>query len=195
MASSSSSPIFNIRDWNKQNLNRQVPYSQDERFPTCEVRPRINQYTKSDIGTEFNSTYKWLISNTEIKKNETEHFQCWKPKHGISGIDNTVVGYKRMSFNGKKVLCHVLVWLFHHPGISMENDDVSHRCHNNWCCRPSHLVKEDRMTNKSRDHCLGYLVDRDDTKIVIKVCDHEPPCRTSSYFSRMKDYVTLEFEQ
>lgn len=191
----SSSPNY-LQDWNKENPNRIVPFGPDERFSDSIVcNRRVNQYTKSsDVDAFLNSAYQWLIANTELKKNKTGHFTCWKPNK-TSGIDDTTAGYKRMSFNGKKVLCHVLVWLFHHPGESLDGDDVSHRCQNKWCCRPSHLVKEDRSTNKSRDNCLGYLIEYDDPEIVIKLCKHEPPCCTSVYFSQTSDTVVLQPEQ
>jgi hypothetical protein len=135
------------------------------------------------------------MSNCVMIPNSTGHFVCWRPRDDTKGISKTSAGYLRMNFLSKKVMCHVFAWLYHHPGMSTEDGDISHRCHNPWCCRPGHLVLEDRVTNKSRDNCPGFIIHSEDDSTVIQVCNHEPTCCTSQVFSPTTSTVELLREQ
>lgn len=133
-----------------------------------------NQYTKrADPAVE---AYKWLmrwrirVQTTDVS-HITDAFSCWVPSCD-GGIDITSGNYRRMAVDGSKELCHRFVYRFWYPSYSTDND-VSHLCGNNGCCRPSHLTSESRTTNKSRDGCVGFLFLGGRW---IKVCKHKPLC-------------------
>lgn len=148
-------------------------YSLDERFGP-QPRRNKNQYSLDDSEDGLNTDYRWLISTTIQIVDRSGYVTCWAPKG--PGIDQSSAGYHRFSIMGKKRLCHDFVWEYHHLGINKEAD-ISHLCHNKWCCRPSHLTDESRSVNKSRDNCPGYvLMNLNSRQRMIKVCSHDPVC-------------------
>lgn len=177
--------------WNAGNKNRDVDFQSNQRFDnaTRENRGR-NQHSARDFVVDFNQTYVWLITSTIVVPSQPYgHFKCWEPEG--TGIFESG-RYRRLSFRGAKYLCHVFVWLFHHPGQTI-NGDVSHLCSNERCCRPDHLFCENRETNISRRGCPGYLVSTDGHRTIIKICRHNPSCtKTTPYFR--EDFVTLNYE-
>lgn len=188
--------LDSLSKWNISYPNRQPLYNLDQRFPHKLRRDSINQHTQPQVEAELNSIHSWLVSNTESVPNATNHFFCWKPISSKGIVVVTPNGYRRLNFRGRKIMCHEFTWLYFHPGERSDDNDISHLCHNNWCCRPRHLHKEPRIANKARDHCLGYLVGQDeDQMMVIQVCKHNPSCHTANYFSEATDIVTLVREQ
>lgn len=123
-----------------------------------------NQYAPSTR----DKCYAHLISHTT----EVTYgcFTCWEPQG--PGFDDNPGGYKRFSAMGKKHLCHKFSWTYHHNDAT-PTGDISHRCGNKKCCRPSHLEDEERTYQRTRDDCPGW-VHIDSTW--IKICMHQPHC-------------------
>lgn len=175
--------------WN-QNQTRTIPFDANQRFDGDELHPRSrNQHSTISMFEDFEQTYRWLISTTKVIESLPRgHFKCWIPEG--TGIQKAGK-YKKLSFSGDYYMCHVFVWLFHHPK-QIYTDDISHLCSNEGCCRPSHLFREDRNTNISRRGCSGYLVSDDDKEPIIRLCQHNPPCTKTTL--KPREYVSLEFE-
>jgi hypothetical protein len=53
--------------------------------------------------------------------------------------------------------------------------DVSHRCHNSTCWRPSHLCLESHLLNMGRNRCPGWYLNIT-TRELICFCTHNPHC-------------------
>lgn len=176
--------------WNLQ--QRDISFGPSQRFDDVEPSTRAqNQYTSKSFEEELNQTYVWLIKSTKVvHSHPAGHFQCWVPE-GVGIDDESPFGYRRFSFKGRKTMCHVFVWLYHHPNQRL-SDDVSHLCSNESCCRPSHLFCESRNKNIERRGCSGYLVSSDGSP-TIKICQHEPPCTKTTPYSR-DNYVVLNHE-
>lgn len=173
-----------LSNWNVRNPNREIRYYPDQRWVTPQIVPRganFNQYIVPDIEVYLNSTYKWLVQNTEQVADPTNSFTCWVPPNG-NGISSTNAGYKRLNWLNGKIQCHQFVWLYHSPGEMIELD-ISHLCANPGCCRLDHLCEESRNDNIGRRGCPGYLIHRR-TGLVIRVCKHDPTCRKSQYYDR-----------
>jgi len=183
-----------INKLNQNNESREPQFDLDHRFSDAVLQSRkCNQYTRNSEIEEFNLSYRWLITVTAEKPGIEGIFVCWEPQG--PGIDTNKTGYHRMGFKHTKVMCHVLSWLYHHPGETTEDGDISHLCHNSNCCRPSHLFKESRSINKSREGCVGYALSSDDPSIIIRVCQHLPSCCVARWFSPTSDTVDLKKNQ
>lgn len=183
----------NLYTWNFVNT-RIVPFHQFQRFDSAvPILPnRGNQYSSITFVDYLNQSYQWLIKSTRIISSPPAgHFQCWVP-YGV-GIQPLVSGYNRFSFRGTYYMCHVFVWLFHHPNQAL-TQDISHLCSNKACCRPSHLLCEHRNYNISRRGCPGYLVSNEDNHFVIKICLHHPPCSKTTPFSSDNYIDPLNYE-
>jgi len=187
--------ISKINQLNQDNKSREPQFDPDQRFSNeIPLSRKSNQHTRCyDEIEEFNSAYRWLITVTEEKQGIEGIFVCWEPKG--PGIDTNKSGYHRMGIKHTKVMCHVFSWLYHHPGETTEDGDISHLCHNSHCCRPSHLFKESRSINKSREGCAGYAISSDDPSIIISVCRHLPSCCVARWFSPTSDFVDLRKNQ
>lgn len=134
------------------------------------MRRHLNQYSnKHDYRHE---SELWLKSKCESASSSTGLFVCMIPRRNTPGIDTNNGGYRRFSFNGKKVLCHVFIYETN-VGPRNKKLDVSHRCGVKACCNPQHLVQESRRQNKSRDNCPGFITVNGET---VKLCRHDPPC-------------------
>lgn len=145
-----------------------------------------NQYTKNGDLEESRASYEWLLLQSSVASNHSSEkgVACWTPKG--KGISKTASGYLRFNHAGRKILCHVFTWQFSNPE-DIKDGDVSHLCRNKECCRPSHLVKEDRSKNKSRDNCPGIIscsVHHDES---YRLCRHEPRCLFTTAFSCIAD--------
>ena len=148
------------------------------------TRSPKNQY--SNESTE--DLYKWIKSNCQELYDDHDVFGCWIPIVGTKGIDyNEVNNQFRFSFKGVKTLLHVFTkGLFEE---NYDNLDVSHLCHDRKCCRPSHLVYENRSDNKSRDGCPGYVIDNDKAHLL---CKHKPPCKVTSSIIKTLDLKSIK---
>ena len=109
---------------------------------------------------------------------EVQIFRCMIPTG--RGISMNEGGYKRVSFNGQRVLCHVIVLESHFPrpiAVGGKRYDVSHLCGNNACCNLSHLAWETRDLNLARRGCAGFVHTDGDW---VRVCQHQPSCRVTT---------------
>lgn len=155
-----------------------------------------NQYTIRTEAEERKASYDWLLSSLQQPKSlYNSMYTCWIPSG--QGISKTVSGYLRFSHIGKKVFCHVFTWNYHHNGcrdhryIAIEGDISPHLCRNKQCCRPSHLTKEDRSANKSRDNCPGIVSCTLHKEEAFQLCKHWPRCLYISTFTCIHDKVSL----
>ena len=146
-----------------------------------------NQYTSRDACEEETTSYEWLLSTLGSSQTFDSAYCCWIPS-GI-GISKTVAGYLRFNHGGRKHLCHVFIWRHHHPQMNEDGGDTSHLCRNKQCCRPTHLVKESRSANKSRDNCPGILSCSDHKDEAFLLCKHNPHCYWVTAFSCVRDKV------
>lgn len=93
------------------------------------------------------------------------------------GIDETPLGYRRVSFKGRKWMIHKLI---HMALVDFKAvGEVSHLCSHSWCCNPQHLVIENRLENISRRGCLGDVF-VPELNQWIRACLHNPPCKVST---------------
>ena len=157
-----------------------------------------NQYTIRSEAQERSASYEWLLSSLKPPSSLTEAFDseytCWIPSG--QGISKTMSGYLRFNHIGKKVFCHVFAWRHHHNSDHHQaagRGDVSHLCRNKQCCRPSHLVREDRATNKSRDNCPGIVSCSLHEEEAFQLCKHKPRrCLWITTFTCTSDKVSLK---
>lgn len=131
-----------------------------------------------------------------------EPFQCWNRGQGTGYTVDTrqraidEQGYARinarLSGGPQKIQLHrFMIWMA--EGENPINDlDCSHRCHNSWCIRPSHLIYESKKTNLNRKGCPGYLIFPLENTFK-RICNHSPPCLvltvTTSPDKPLKDLV------
>lgn len=143
----------------------------------------FNQYTKpKDIAESWDLAYQYLMYG--VQEEQRGLFTCWVPEGaGIDAVDEDD-HYKRMSFKGSRPQCHGFVWAYHHPGVA-KNGDVSHLCGYGFCCRPSHLMLEDRTYQLTRRNCPGYIefIKEDDLVEFFLYCEHNPRCKVSTVLS------------
>jgi Zinc-binding loop region of homing endonuclease len=150
-----------------------IPSMSEGTIPT----ERLIRKTKNQYSNESKKeVYQWIKSNCEELYDEYEVFGCWIPIKDTKGFDYMKEQNQfRISYQGKKILIHVFTKSVFEDNT--DNLDVSHLCHDRQCCRPSHLVYEDRSYNKSRDGCAGYVIDE---KNALLICKHKPPCKVTS---------------
>lgn len=170
---------------NRKYIERLPLYTPDQRFepPTTLEKSCRNQYSRGGFTEQFNCSYLKLISKTVEYNYSNSPFQdhiCWILGDNTVGYDQTPNGYTRLNFYGTKVLTHCFVWAYHNPGKSASGD-ISHLCGHSNCCRPSHLIEEDRNTNLSRRGCPGFAYGLGSC-ITIRLCRHNPHCQTCTVF-------------
>jgi hypothetical protein len=166
---------FKLRQYNLTRTS--AKYSSLDRFE-FDIAPKrsSNQYTATTIEDRFNDCYKHIIVNSITRSD------CWI-LNKARGIDKTFNGYHRVSLNGQKVLAHVLVYLYHHPGEAIEGD-ISHICGQRSCCNPKHLFDEKHLDNMTRIPCLGTLIPTDQSLgPIIRLCIHTPVCTKQIVYS------------
>ncbi len=108
-------------------------------------------------------------------------FACWKfnPPAGRGASINPSHGYGYVSPWGRdatRLYTHVLSHFIHtgeKPVPRTPKQDISHRCHRNFCFNPSHLVRETVEANGSRDYCL-FAVNLGG--VWHDLCPHQPKC-------------------
>jgi len=180
-----------------EELKLRVPkYPLPMRFddPDTKVTKRkgSNQHTQLSFEDDFDATYAWVVSNTQIRPSPGGgHFKCWILNTDAKGIKlQESGGYARISFRGAYYMAHVFAWLYLHPGQRLQHD-ASHECGNKLCIR--HIADETREYNNSRSGCLGYVMNPDGTNI-IKLCTHESPCKRVTLYDQV-NIVVLPIEQ
>src|SRR5690348_2068305 len=116
-----------LREHNITCIEREC-YDPDSRLVSFLTPNRsYNQYNKPNMEDALKFTYIWMVHNSKISG------ECWLLEKQ-KGVDITINGYTRIALLGNKVLGHVLVYLYHHPGE--ETEDISHICFNRNCIRP-----------------------------------------------------------
>lgn len=166
---------YNFR---KHNLKRTAAtFLMSDRFENEPMPNRFhNQYVKTTLEDKLENCYKSIIKQTKV-----DNTNCWNLSRA-TGIDITPNGYFRVSLNRQKVLTHVLVYLYHHPGEEVEGD-VSHLCGNRKCVNPIHLYAERHLTNTSRISCPGTFKPRDpNIGPTIQLCEHTPRCKHTTIY-------------
>lgn len=169
--------------WNATHPGRVRRWShllRPQQIPPVPIRQGVNQYTNGGISANLlDSTYQWLVSNCTEVIDDLGVIRCLKPDDTRGIYRNDANEYRRINLLGNKIQCHAFVWLYQHPGVSKvvngENWDVSHLCHNQWCCQPAHLILENHEDNIARNRCTGYMVSVERQKMT-KLCSHNPSC-------------------
>lgn len=150
---------------------------------------KSNQHTKSTWTVELNYLYQDLIKACVKVKSTVDAFECWVPDQDSIGLTwpEYARGYTRVRFDGGAIQTHVFVFLYHRPMQRVPDGmDVSHRCGNSLCCRPSHLTAESRDVNLSRRTCAGIIYETI-SQTYFRLCRHEPICCVSSVFNSDTD--------
>lgn len=180
---------------NVQHTDRVTAYPLPQRIPGGpQTRGTKNQHNRGTFKEEMDTTYAWLVSNTQVQESDGGYFKCWVVDTTATGISLQPSGYARISFYGAYYMVHIFSWLYHHPGHQLQND-ASHLCGNKLCIR--HVVDETREVNNSRSGCLGYVMNEanEDDHTAIKLCKHNPPCVRVTLYSVDNDVVELGKEQ
>ena len=169
--------MSNFRKLNESSLR--IPLSSSERFSSSLLPARqYNQYTRPSALEVENDSYRYLV----MKSNEVNG--CWLLSSS-TGIDINKGGYARFSHNGEKICAHVYVYLYHHPGESVQ--DISHLCNTRNCINPLHLVSESHDENMSRISCPGTVIPWNTGGYVITLCKHNPKCLKRHYYDPNTD--------
>lgn len=78
----------------------------------------------------------------------------------------------------RRFTCTHIFWVEGKNSEAPEGLDISHRCHEQNCCEPSHYDWESDVFNKGRNGCASgaIIIDPDGNKHLI--CPHKKPCIT-----------------
>lgn len=168
----------------------QHTYNTDKRFDNKPLPIRgCNQYSKMT----WDKQYRWVIGHTIVQSSPRNIFKCWVIPNGTKHFSHMPNGSTRTSFNGKRPMSHVFVWLYHNgrDTVALREREISHLCANERCCRPSHLIAETHLQNMQRINCLGYVLFSGQDESVVKLCPHTPPCKKVTVYDNQLSHFMI----
>lgn len=169
---------FDLEAWNSANPTRVPAFNLRSTRPhnPNAIQGQYNQHTLPDVPIHMDRIYDWIMQVIDPRTSQpTGLFTCWELKDTVQGVDLSTGGYPRINMRSKRILASSFVWLYFHPGQMIGEQDISHRCNNVLCVRPSHLVHETRAANIARRGCQGFA-QPSETDEYIKYCQHDPYC-------------------
>jgi hypothetical protein len=158
-----------IRHWNKGDLIKLYKAASRGLFKTWNADAVITD-SIAGVPPTFAVSHCWGVKNrtenANVKYNNKSYLQLKL---------NDVGGRSYNLIFGSALFYWYKTGMFAYKGM-----EVSHRCHNNRCVNPDHMLLETVANNKARNGCAGhgmcacpYCPQRPHKTLM---CSHNPPC-------------------
>jgi hypothetical protein len=125
----------------------------------------------------FVRSYCWAVknktANSNVKYNNKSYLQI--------KLNQPAMGTTSLGKSDYSLVFGAAVFHWYNTGQLVQiAEEVSHRCHNNRCVNPAHLIIETVGNNKARNGCAGYgqcmCPFCPNKPHAVLQCAHNPPC-------------------